>query len=1056
MKVRRRADAPRLIEWTGERCVPWSEDVQVVYEHLHRYLWAAELVTGRRVLDLASGEGFGAAILSETAAEVVGCDIDLVTVEHATVNYEAENLSFTVGDARRLHQFEDGSFGAVVAFELLEHLDQQDQTLDEIKRVLAPDGLLIFSTPDRDASTQQNPYHVHELARPRLQSMLEARFREVAMFGQRAVTGSELARLDRADAGAARGPAFFIERDGDEWRAAGAPEPVYLVAVASDAELPALPDGSSLADAGIELVRRAEAAAHELGGAEHARAREQLREEFEQIRDGLEDRLKLRDGELSQSRHELERLRARSARDSHTISSLDAELNAAHGRLRRVEGSVTWQLFQRVRDRLFSLLGGEDSRAVAAFQATLRSIGRRLRSTRTVAGQGGRGPRGMRRASGPVALPEFEQPVVSIVIPLYAHAELTRLALHSIREHTEHIDYEVILVDDAADSGTKALLNTVSGARVIVNQENIGYLRSVKRGAAAARGRWLVLANNDIEVKSGWLAALLDCGESAPDVAIVAPKYLAPDGRLSEAGGVIWNDGTGCNYGRTQDPSACDFQYRREIDYGSAAALLVRTDFWNDAGGFDERFLPMYYEDTDLCFEARARGLRVLYEPTAQVIHAEGSTAGVDESASHKRHQADNRPKFVEKWRDRLESEHLPPDADPWLGANFRPRHRVLVADNRVPMWDRESGALRMRGMLEALTSLGCHVSFLPDNSMPMQPYTRELQRLGIEVLYGVDPGEALTRVAPSLSLAILSRPEVAARWLSLVRGRATGAQVVYDTVDLHWLREARQAASATGAGGSELLMTPKVTTTHELELGLIRASDATLVVSDAERAQVLADVPEADVVIVPNVNPVRERVPGAGWRSGVVFVGGFEHPPNVDGALMLVRSVMPHVWRELPDVPVTIVGAKPPAEVRALESPLVSVAGWVADLDPLLDLARALVAPLTFGAGLKGKVTQALSVGLPVVTTSIGAEGLAACDGEQMLIADDPEGLAARTIAVLTDDELWARLSRAGQALAAERCSPALMTERMKQLLALGRSTRELDELAPVHARSR
>jgi GT2 family glycosyltransferase/SAM-dependent methyltransferase len=742
MKVRRRADAPRLIEWTGERCVPWSEDVQVVYEHLHRYLWAVELVAERRVLDLGSGEGFGAAILAGAAAEVVGCDADPVTVEHATVNYEADNLSFTVADARRLHQFEDGSFGAVVAFELLEHIDQQDQALDEIKRVLTPDGMLILSTPDRLASSEENPYHVHELSRTDLQPALEARFGEVAMFGQRAVTGSELARLDRAEAGAANGPAFFIERDGDEWRTAGAPDPVYLVAVASDAELPALPDGSSLADAGIELVRRAEAAAHELGGAEHAQAREQLRSEFEQIRDGLEDKLKQRDDELTQSRHEVERLRARSARDSHTISSLDAGLNAANDRLRRVEGSVTWQLFQRVRERLFSLLGGEDSRAVAAFQAMLRSIGRRLRSTRTIAGHGGgRGLRGMRRASGPIALPEFDQPTVSIVIPLYAHAELTRTALHSIREHTEHIDYEVILVDDAADSGTKALLNTVSGARVLANEENIGYLRSVKRGAAAARGQWLVLANNDIEVQPGWLAALLDCGESAPDVAIVAPKYLAPDGRLSEAGGVIWNDGTGCNYGRSQDPSSCHFQYRREVDYGSAAALLVRTNFWHEVGGFDERFLPMYYEDTDLCFEARARGLRVLYEPTAQVIHAEGSTAGVDESASHKRHQATNRPKFVEKWRERLESEHLPPDTDPWLGANLRPRHRVLVADNRVPMWDRESGALRMRGVLEALTGLGCHVSFLPDNSMPMQPYTRELQRLGIEVLYGVDPG---------------------------------------------------------------------------------------------------------------------------------------------------------------------------------------------------------------------------------------------------------------------------------------------------------------------------
>ena len=744
-----------------------------------------------------------------------------------------------------------------------------------------------------------------------------------------------------------------------------------------------------------------------------------------------------RETELRECEYEIERLRARAARDSHTISSLDASLNSAHNRLRRVEGSVTWQLFQRLRGRVFGVLGGEDSRGVQSLQAALRSVGRRMRSLRPVEGQGRRGARSGRRLTGPIELPECAEPVVSIVIPVYAHAELTAAALHSIREHTEHVDYEVILVDDAADAATKSLLAKVRGARVIVNEENIGYLRSVKRGAASARGRWMVLANNDIEVEPGWLAALLDCGESAPDVAIVAPKYLDGDGRLSEAGGVIWSDGTGCNYGRGQDPGGCHFEHRREIDYGSAAALLVKTEFWHDVGGFDERFEPMYYEDTDLCFEARARGLRVMYEPTARVTHLEGSTAGVDEGTGHKRHQADNRPKFVAKWGEQLSSEHLPAGTDPWFGATLRAGRRALVIDNRVPMWDRESGALRMRGVLEALVGLGCHVTFLPDNGLAMQPYTRELQRLGVEVLYAVDATEELTRIAPGLALAILSRPPVAARWLGLVREHGPQATIVYDTVDLHWLREARQAALANGeASDGASVITPRVSTVRELELGLIRGSDATLVVTDEERGHVLSDVPDATIHVVPNVNPVRARVPGPAARHGVVFVGGFEHPPNVDGALMLVNEVMPLVWSELPEVRVVIVGSKPPSEVESLASPLVRVAGWVPDLDPVLNGARALVAPLPYGAGLKGKVTQALAYGLPVVTTTIGAEGLDAVDGQQLLIADDPGGLATRTIAALNDDELWARLSHAGQALAAERCSPALMTERLSELL--------------------
>ncbi len=141
----------------------------------------------------------------------------------------------------------------------------------------------------------------------------------------------------------------------------------------------------------------------------------------------------------------------------------------------------------------------------------------------------------------------------------------------------------------------------------------------------------------------------------------------------------------------------------------------MRTDFWREVGGYDERFEPMYYEDTDLCFEARARGLRVLYEPRSRVVHVEGGTAGTDESQGHKRHQQTNRAKFREKWQERLDAEHLAPDLSLlWAAANLRRQPHVLVIDHRVPMWDRESGAVRMRAMLEALVGFGCHVCFVP------------------------------------------------------------------------------------------------------------------------------------------------------------------------------------------------------------------------------------------------------------------------------------------------------------------------------------------------------
>jgi glycosyltransferase involved in cell wall biosynthesis len=256
---------------------------------------------------------------------------------------------------------------------------------------------------------------------------------------------------------------------------------------------------------------------------------------------------------------------------------------------------------------------------------------------------------------------------------------------------------------------------------------------------------------------------------------------------------------------------------------------------------------------------------------------------------------------------------------------------------------------------------------------------------------------------------------------------------VVYDTADLHWLREARRAGQN---GDGPLVDAPRAVALRELELALIRATDATLVVTDAERKRVLADVPTARVHVVPTMNEVQTEVPAPETRAGVIFVGGFEHTPNVDAAIELVRRVMPLVWQELGSVPVTLVGPLPPPEVQALSSELVSVTGWVEELEPLLDSARAMVAPLTYGAGLKGKVTQALACGLPVVTTPVGAEGLDAVDGEQLLIGAGAGELADRVIRVLRDDVLWRRLSSAGQQLAAERCSPAVMRSRLAELL--------------------
>jgi O-antigen biosynthesis protein len=1061
VSFRRRAAAPRLIEWTGERCVPWAPDVQVVYEHFHRYLWAADLVGGRKVLDLGSGEGFGAALLSEAAESVVGVDVDELTVEHSRLNYAGANLEFKLGSAVDLSDFEDDSFGAVVAFEIIEHVKEQERVIAEIDRVLDDTGILVISTPDRraygEARNEPNPFHARELSLDEFLDLLGSRFAHVASWGQRTIAGSHLNPLEvrgpEAQSGSAPVSEFFLERAGEEWRVAGAPAAMYCVAVASRSPLADAPGSSTLADCDLELVRikecdtaavTSEKALIEAQKQEYvdALAREQAHLEDAIRERGVQERIQ--DQDLVRTEQALASTRQAAHALQEQVGTLEQELLAARRLGQRVEQSITWQTFQRLRGRLYRALGGERSRRARTLGATLRFLGRRMTAHLDPPVPTASAERPPLEA---IEFPEYDQPTVSLVIPLFAHAELTRRCLRSIRDNTTRVSYEVILIDDTADEDTKRLLDGVRCARILRNADNLGYLRSVNRAAGAARGRWLVLFNNDTEVAQGWLRALLDCAESAPDIGVVTPKFVYPDGRLNEAGGIIWRDGTGVNYGRGDAPDRFPYEYRRETDYGSAAALMVSTELWNSVGGFDERYLPMFYEDVDLCFEAREHGLRVVYEPRALIVHVEGATTGNDVSTGHKRFQEQNRPKFVAKWRHRLDTEHK--RADPANVAAAANRHRgphVLVIDHRVPMWDHDAGSLRILKIMQALIGLGAWITFMSENCAAPQPYTRELQAMGIEVLYGaLDPRAEIAAMGPRLTTVILSRPHPASHWLDTVREFAPEAAVVYDTVDLHWLREARRSevahprASALSDGNGNISkgsLPPKARALKELELAMMRATDATLVVSDPERDQVLRDVPDATVMVVPTINEVEVEVAPAQDRAGLLFVGGFEHLPNVDAALHLVRDVMPGVWSELGDVEVTIVGSNPPPEVQALAARRVNVEGWVEDLKPLFDGSRLMVAPLRFGAGMKGKVTQCLATGLPVVTTSVGAEGLDVADGESILIGDEPAEMVERIVRAYRDDELWRLLSEAGQRVVSAICSPEAIEPVMRMLL--------------------
>ncbi len=209
------------------------------------------------------------------------------------------------------------------------------------------------------------------------------------------------------------------------------------------------------------------------------------------------------------------------------------------------------------------------------------------------------------RQHGKLRFAYEEQPKVSIVIPVYNQIHYTYACLVSILEHTKDVSYEVIIADDVSSDATEHLQEFAEGLVICRNSTNQGFLRNCNHAARKARGQYVMFLNNDTQVTAGWLSSLVNLIEQDPSIGMVGSKLVYPDGRLQEAGGIIWSDGSGWNYGRLDDPDKPEYNYVKDVDYISGAAILLPLGLWNQIGGFDTRFAPAYCEDSDLAFEVR-------------------------------------------------------------------------------------------------------------------------------------------------------------------------------------------------------------------------------------------------------------------------------------------------------------------------------------------------------------------------------------------------------------------------------------------------------------------
>ncbi len=696
---------------------------------------------------------------------------------------------------------------------------------------------------------------------------------------------------------------------------------------------------------------------------------------------------------------------------------------------RYVEQSFDREIRERISGLLDLLLAEEDPEDLSGARERKISL---LRNRLSLA---------LRNRASPT-----EEPKVSIIIPVYNQVAYTLACVTSLYESNPSTTFEVIIADDCSIDRTREVFKEFSPwIKMVRTSGNLGFLRNCNHAAKTAKGVFIAILNNDMVVLPGWLDEIMDTFAMHPDCGICGSKLLNLDGTLQEAGGIFWKDGSAWNYGRNKNPGQPEFNYVRRTDYCSGCSLCLSKRHWEALDGFDEIYDRAYCEDSDLSFRMRGQlGLETYYQPFSVGIHLEGVTHGTDTTQGEKSYQIANQKKFFLRWKKDLEKEHQANGTNVCRArGRTLARKTVLLADHYIPEPDKDAGSRTMSNFIELFLEKGVDIVIWPHNKNYISKYAKYFQKKGALVLYQwenpIEFETCLSEYKDLVDAAFFSRPPVFDDLILKWRKHST-VPVFFYGHDIHHLRLGKVAEK------NPQCISTKV---QDLEIEIIekrvwQIADTIFYPAQFEvdyvKEFLLGTNAKAQVQYLPAyayTTSVKKSLGNPSLRQGLLFVGGFGHSPNVEGVMWFLNEVWPTLLKWKKDIHFFCVGSSTPKAIQDLASQNISILGHINDreLAAMYRKVRVVVAPLLVGGGIKGKVVEAMNWGIPVVTTSVGAQGLEE-EREALLPVDEPEQFGREIINLLVNDDIWHMRSRAGIEVVERRFSKDAMWNVLRQVV--------------------